>query len=149
MTMTPASPGNPYLAPPTTVPAIGGTGSPGPASEFWAATRPGATPAALVAAAAVFLTETLSVLFGEPYALMRKKAGDGYPSFDLFGIHWAPTNPVTWSVPLVLFLAGVFLLLRARREIAALWDAIRSAPASQTADDEVDASLQSTQHSPV
>jgi len=104
---------------------------------------------ALVAAAAVFLTETLSVLFGEPYALMRKKAGDGYPSFDLFGIHWAPTNPVTWSVPLVLFLAGVFLLLRARREIAALWDAIRSAPASQTADDEVDASLQSTQHSPV
>jgi hypothetical protein len=30
-----------------------------------------------------------------------------------------------------------------------LWDAIRSAPASQTADDEVDASLQSTQHSPV
>jgi len=53
MTMTPASPGNPYLAPPTTVPAIGGTGSPGPASEFWAATRPGATPAALVAAAAV------------------------------------------------------------------------------------------------
>jgi len=43
----------------------------------------------------------------------------------------------------------VFLLLRARREIAALWDAIRSAPASQTADDEVDASLQSTQHSRV
>jgi branched-chain amino acid transport system permease protein len=104
---------------------------------------------ALVAAAAVFVTETLSVLFGEAYGLMRKKAGGGYPSFDLFGMHWAPTNLVTWSVPLMLFLAGLFLLLRARREIAALWDAIRSAPASQTADDEVDASVQSTQHSPV
>ncbi|MGE5159818.1 MAG: branched-chain amino acid ABC transporter permease [Gemmatimonas sp.] len=97
---------------------------------------------ALVAAAAVFLTESLSVLFGEGYALIRKKAGGAFPPFDAFGTHWSPIGPVTWLVPLALFLAGLYLLMRARHDIAAVWDAIRSTPSGQAPDDAPDASAQ-------
>lgn len=87
---------------------------------------------ALMAVAAVFVTETMSIMFGEKYALVRKNAGGGFPSFDAFGTHWDPLSPVTWSVPLVLFLAGLFLMRRAGRAIAALWDAMREAPSGHT-----------------
>jgi branched-chain amino acid transport system permease protein len=84
---------------------------------------------ALVAAAAVFLIESLSLLFDDSYALMRSNADGGFPPFDRFGTQWDPTSPLTWAVPLALFLAGLFLLLRARRKITATWEAIRSMPA--------------------
>jgi branched-chain amino acid transport system permease protein len=97
---------------------------------------------ALVAAAAVLLTETLSVLFGESYAVLRRKAGGGFPPFDLFGTHWSPTHPVLWLAPLVLFLTGLWLLMRARHDIVAVWDTIRGgAPgeAPEPAPDAIDA----------
>jgi branched-chain amino acid transport system permease protein len=84
---------------------------------------------ALVAAAVVFLTETFSVLFDQPYALARKNAGGAYPPFDLFGTAWYPASLLTWVLPLALFLAGLFLLMRARRDIGEAWDAIRSGTA--------------------
>ncbi|MCA8933176.1 MAG: branched-chain amino acid ABC transporter permease, partial [Rhodospirillaceae bacterium] len=89
----------------------------------------------LVAGAAVFLTETLSVLFDEPYAVARRDAGGGYPPFEAFGTAWDPLSVLTWLVPVALFAAGLFVLARARRTIAEEWDAIRSDPAAEAAGD--------------
>lgn len=83
----------------------------------------------LVAAAVVFLTESLGVLFDEAYAVARRSAGGGYPPFEAFGTPWDPRSPLTWGVPLALFVVGLVLLLRARRAIAERWDVVRSAPA--------------------
>jgi branched-chain amino acid transport system permease protein len=81
---------------------------------------------ALIAAAVAFLTEVLSMLFDESYAVARRNAGGSYPPVELFGTQWEPISVVTWGLPLVFFLAGLFLLVRARRDITAIWDAIRS-----------------------
>jgi hypothetical protein len=53
MTMTPASPSDPYVLPATTAPAAELETRPGKVAEFWAAARPGAAPTALLAAGAV------------------------------------------------------------------------------------------------
>ena len=103
----------------------------------------------LVATAAVFLTETLSVLFGETYAVARRKAGGGFPPFDAFGTHWIPTHPALWLVPLLLFLAGLFLLARARRDIVVIWQAVRAAPSRQLSSDEPDAPARRPLDNPV
>lgn len=89
---------------------------------------------ALVAAAAVFLIETLSVLFDEAYAVARRNAGGAYPSFDAFGTSWEPVSLVTWGLPLALFLAGLFLMARGRRHIAAVWEALPGAATGGEAD---------------
>ncbi|WP_085125930.1 branched-chain amino acid ABC transporter permease [Tistlia consotensis] len=88
---------------------------------------------ALVAAGMVFMIESLSVLFGEGYAVLRRDAGGGHPPFEAFGAQWDPAGPLTWGLPLALFLAGLFLIARARRDIAALWESVRSAPAGRPA----------------
>jgi branched-chain amino acid transport system permease protein len=93
----------------------------------------------LVAAGAVFLTETLSRLFGESYAVLRRKAGGGFPPVDLFGTHWLPTHPLLWLMPLVLFLIGLWLLKRARHDIAMVWDGIRGGASSDEPEDAPDA----------
>ena len=80
--------------------------------------------AVLVSAAAVFLIETLSFLFGEEYALARRDAAGGFPDFEHFGVHWAPFSPLTWGLPLVLLVAGLWLILKARPSIAAIWDTV-------------------------
>jgi branched-chain amino acid transport system permease protein len=85
----------------------------------------------LVAVAVVFLTESLSVLFDEAYAVVRGNAGGEFPPFEVFAIRWDPLGPITWILPLALLLAGLFLLRRAGRAIAGRWDDIRSAPAGE------------------
>ncbi|MCB9959038.1 MAG: branched-chain amino acid ABC transporter permease [Rhodospirillaceae bacterium] len=87
----------------------------------------------LVAAAAVFLTETLSVLFDEPYAVARRDAGGAFPPFAAFGTGWDPLSPLTWLLPLALFGVGLYVLTRARRAIGEEWEAIRSAPTAAAA----------------
>jgi branched-chain amino acid transport system permease protein len=82
-----------------------------------------ASGGALVATAAVFLVETLSVLFDEGYAVARRNAGSSFPPFNAFGTSWEPLSPLTWGLPLVLFFTGLFLMARARRDIATIWDA--------------------------
>jgi branched-chain amino acid transport system permease protein len=104
---------------------------------------------ALVAAGVVFLTETVSVLFGETYGVARRKAGGGLPPFDLFGTHWSPTHPVVWLVPLVLLLAGLWLLKRARRDIVAVWDAVRGGTSEQALDEAPAAAARAAQSHPV
>ena len=75
----------------------------------------------LVTAGVVFLTETVSVLFGEDYARARHAAAFGLPPYTLFGVAWRPASPLTWLVPLILLVGGIALMLRARRRIDPLW----------------------------
>lgn len=83
---------------------------------------------ALLAAAAVFLTETLSILFDEKYQVARSKAAGGFPPYQAFGAQWDPTGVITWVLPLVLALAGLFILARARRAIADEWEIATANP---------------------
>ncbi|WP_343314930.1 branched-chain amino acid ABC transporter permease [Brucella sp. BE17] len=76
----------------------------------------------LITAGVVYVTETVSVLFGEEYAALRRNVTNGLPHYSLFGVIWDPSGIVTWLLPLVLFLAGGLLLDRARRDIGELWD---------------------------
>jgi branched-chain amino acid transport system permease protein len=89
----------------------------------------------LMAAGAVFLVETLSVLFGESYAVARRDTDGSFPPFEAFGALWEPAGPVMWILPLVLFIVGLLLVLRARRTIAAVWEAVRSVPPERSAGD--------------
>jgi branched-chain amino acid transport system permease protein len=76
----------------------------------------------LITAGLVFVTETVAVLFGEEYAMVRRNAGDGLPAYDLFGFTWDPVGIVTWLLPAVLLVFGGAILIGARRRISALWD---------------------------
>lgn len=88
----------------------------------------------LIAAVVVFLIETISVLFDQSYAVARRNMNGGYPPFELFGLQWDPTQIMTWLVPLVLLVAGLFLLARARQDLITLWDDIRSTAAETPRD---------------
>ena len=77
---------------------------------------------AMITAGVVYLTETVSVLFGEDYSRMRENADGGLPEYDLFGAQWDPTHALTWLLPAVLLIGGIALLVRTRRRIGALWD---------------------------
>ena len=77
---------------------------------------------AMITAGVVYLTETVSVLFGEDYSRMRENADGGLPEYDLFGAQWDPTHALTWLLPAVLLMGGIALLVRTRRQIGALWD---------------------------
>ena len=77
---------------------------------------------AMITAGVVYLTETVSVLFGEDYSRMRENADGGLPEYDLFGAQWDPTHALTWLLPAVLLVGGIALLVRTRRQIGALWD---------------------------
>lgn len=90
----------------------------------------------LIAGSVVYLIETLSILFDEPYALARKNSDLDFPPYEVFGASWLPTHPFTWLLPLALFGAGLFLLLRVRRDITKVWDAIHSTASDQTTDNE-------------
>jgi len=91
------------LAPPYAVTALGG---------------------ALVTAAAVFLIETLAVLFSREYEVARRDAGGGFPGYEVFGLDWSPLSPLPWLIPLTLFAAGLWLILRARQPITLLWQQV-------------------------
>ncbi|WP_142590206.1 ABC transporter permease subunit [Pseudorhizobium halotolerans] len=75
----------------------------------------------LVVGGVVFLTETISVLFGEHYARLRQSAAESFPPYTLFGMTWQPTSPLTWLVPLILLVFGLALMVRSRQRIDALW----------------------------
>lgn len=83
----------------------------------------------LLAGATVFLVETLSILFGERYAVARRDAGGSFPPFEAFGTQWEPTGPVMWLLPIGLFIGGLLLVIRARRSISTVWDEARTASA--------------------
>ncbi|WP_201772295.1 branched-chain amino acid ABC transporter permease [Hoeflea sp. BAL378] len=87
--------------------------------------------ALLLTAGVVFLTETVAVLFGEDYAMVRHNAEGGLPPFELFGASWNPTGLLTWLLPIVLLIGGGALLIRARRRISTIWD--RKGPSNATA----------------
>lgn len=77
----------------------------------------------MIAAGVVYLTETVAVLFGEPYELARHASDAGLPDYELFGGNWSPTSLLTWLIPLILLPGGIIILTRARRQIDALWNA--------------------------
>ncbi|NKN39093.1 branched-chain amino acid ABC transporter permease [Agrobacterium sp. a22-2] len=76
----------------------------------------------LIAAGVVLVTETVAVVFGEEYAMMRRNAGASLPSYELFGFSWNPTGIVTSLLPAALLLGGGTILTRARRRISTIWD---------------------------
>ncbi|WP_340118230.1 branched-chain amino acid ABC transporter permease [Pelagibius sp. 7325] len=80
----------------------------------------------LVASAAIFLIETLAVVFSRDYAVARRDAGGGFPTYEVFGLDWTPLSPVPWLLPLALFTAGLWLVLQARHPIGALWQRVRA-----------------------
>ncbi len=82
----------------------------------------GAAGGLLVGAGVVFLTESVAVLFGQEYAVMRRNMGGGFPPFDAFGFQWNPLSPLTWVIPVVLLGAGFFVIARVRRPIAEIWE---------------------------
>ena len=77
----------------------------------------------MIAAGVVYLTETVAVLFGEPYEMARHASDAGLPEYQLFGGNWSPTSLLTWLIPLILLPGGIIILTRARRQIDALWNA--------------------------
>lgn len=87
----------------------------------------GAAGGALVTAGVVFLTETLAILFGDGYAVLRRDAGGGYPPFEAFGTDWSPTSPITWLLPAALLVGGLVLILKVRAPIAAAWESVQAA----------------------
>jgi branched-chain amino acid transport system permease protein len=99
---------------------------------------------ASIAAATVFLVESLGVLFDEAYAVARRNAGGGFPPFEAFGLQWDVASLLTWSLPLALFLAGLALVNWARRDIATVWDRAGDASASGPAELGHDVSSPST-----
>ena len=80
----------------------------------------------LIAAATVFLIETLAVLFSRDYAVARRDAGGGLPNYQVFGLDWSPLSPIPWLLPLALFGAGLWLIVRARRPITEIWQGVRT-----------------------
>ena len=76
----------------------------------------------LITAGVAVVTETVAVLFGEEYAMVRRNAGRGLPSYELFHFTWNPTAFVTWLLPAALLVGGIIILVRARRRIGAIWD---------------------------
>lgn len=97
---------------------------------------------ALITTAVVYLTETLSILFEDAYALIRRNSEQDFPPYEAFGFSWNPLSPLTWLLPLMLFALGLFLLLRVRRDISAAWENVHGA---STVCDEDDATLDITQ----
>ena len=91
----------------------------------------------LVAFGVVYLTETVAVLFGESYAVQMRDAQAGPPRYDLFGVSWDPTGILTWLLPLVLLVAGIAILVRARRSIAGFWDRVGRKEAVAVAEPEL------------
>ncbi|WP_117193457.1 branched-chain amino acid ABC transporter permease [Rhizobium terrae] len=82
----------------------------------------------LITAGAVFLTETVAVLFGEEYAVARRNAGGGLPDYQLFGASWNPAGILTWLLPLVLLAGGGAITVSTRRHISAFWNSKGQSP---------------------
>ncbi|WP_417672169.1 branched-chain amino acid ABC transporter permease [Roseibium sp.] len=78
----------------------------------------------LIAGGVIYLTETVSILFGEEYAVEIRNAGGDLPPYDLFGFHFEPLGVLTWVVPLLLLAAGGIILMKSRKQILECWDAL-------------------------
>ena len=86
----------------------------------------GAFGGALMVAGVVFATESVAILFGESYAVLRRTVGGGFPPYEAFGVSWSPTSPVTWILPVALLAAGLFVIARVRGPIAEVWESSRT-----------------------
>jgi len=71
----------------------------------------------LVTAGVVFVTETVSILFGLEYENLRGNAEGGFPEFALLGGTWSPTSPITWALPASLLIGGIWLIRKAIKQI--------------------------------
>lgn len=89
------------------------------------------TASVLLAAASVMAIEFLDMLFSQPYFAARRQVDMGFPPFQRFGMTWEPFSLVTWGVPIIMAIAGLYLLLRVRRQIAVLWDEARESAAGE------------------
>jgi branched-chain amino acid transport system permease protein len=85
----------------------------------------GALGGALMVAGVVFVTESVAILFGEQYAVLRRTMGGGFPPYEAFGVSWSPTSPVTWILPAALLAVGLFVIIRVGGPIAEVWEGSR------------------------
>ncbi len=78
----------------------------------------------LVAGGVIYLTETVSVLFGEEYAVEIRNAGGVLPNYHLFGFQFDPSGIVTWIIPVLLLAAGFGILMKGRQAILRCWETL-------------------------
>ncbi len=78
----------------------------------------------MTAAGVVFLTETVSILFGLDYEHARTLTPDYLPDFTLMGQVWSPVAVSTWALPAVLLIGGIALIQVARRRLEQSDDAM-------------------------
>jgi branched-chain amino acid transport system permease protein len=76
--------------------------------------------AVLVGFATVFIVQTAEHLFSEQYRAKVASAGE-LVTFAFLGVNWSPANPLTWLLPVVLFVAGILILRGAAKRIHQLW----------------------------
>ncbi|MNV79284.1 hypothetical protein D3C71_1728290 [compost metagenome] len=69
----------------------------------------------------VFAIETLQRVFSQDYQALLM-ADQAWPAISLFGREWLPGAPLTWATPLLLGLAGLWVLRLARRQWLRLLD---------------------------
>ena len=77
--------------------------------------------AILLSLGGAFAIELLQRLFSQDYrSAVRLHPGEAWPPVMLLSREWSPASMATWSVPLLLFAAGLLLAWLARRRGAAL-----------------------------
>jgi branched-chain amino acid transport system permease protein len=74
----------------------------------------------LVVAGTAFTVECLEVVLSPRYKAAARAAGV-LPAFEAFGMSLQPLSPLTWLPALLAVAFGVWLMLRTRRPIAAVW----------------------------
>lgn len=71
--------------------------------------------AVLLVAGTVFSVEMLQRIFSQDYLSMAHLGGKQWPPVPLFGASWPPLSPMTWLVPVALFIVGLLVLRQAVR----------------------------------
>lgn len=75
----------------------------------------------LLSLAAVFFIQSFEHVLSDRYQAAVSRTGE-WPEYHLLGASWEPLSPVTWLIPLVLFVPGVFLVRKATAHLRELWE---------------------------
>lgn len=90
-----------------------------------------AVAGSLLIAGLVFTVESVHVVLTDGYLAARKAAGGAWVAYKLFGTTWVPSAPITWGLPIALFVAGGVLLPIARRLTMRAWKLATTGDASE------------------
>lgn len=71
--------------------------------------------------AVVFFIQSFEHVLSNRYQAVVARTGE-WPDYHLFGASWDPLSPVTWLVPLILFVPGVIIVRKAAACIHEMWE---------------------------